>query len=366
MKNTVIFAILFSLMFSGCKTQSQKIEGKVKDIFSNNIEGVSVTVEKSKFSSVTDNSGNYSVDYAPGQIRIILSKEGYTTHHLDLNIQQKSYFPAEDIILYPIPKEKGVFYIDREKKELLNIRQIGVVEEQRKNSKENFLAKLFLFYVKNNNKYPASVKHGDAEFIDTSSKRLNLSSVAKDGLIYAGDLNMFERHDKYSGFLKEVRKVVGEEKLLIRTFELQNGEYSWVEMTGNEAIGAIPKKNGATFYFKASGGNNTDEDFCVSAEEDAMTIASTIADYFAIPSRTDLGSTPIIIGPTAGPPKSGGMNDMEFPALRGRNTAKVTGTVKEIVISVTDGSGRCPIEYQKANAGWNGVQGAGVYTKEME
>ena len=216
MKNTVIFTLLFTLLFSGCK--SEKIEGKVKDIHSNPLQGVTVTIEKSKFSSITDKTGSYSVDYAPGQMRLVFSKPEYIPKYLDLNIQQKTYFPAEDIILHSISDEKAI----------------------------------------------------------------------------------------------------------------------------------------------------TDKAFCASAEADADVIGSTLVLYFAIPSHTELGSIPIVIGPTAGPPKSGGMKDMEFPPLTGSNTAEITGTGMEIIISVTDGSGRCPIEYQKANAGWNGVQGAGVYTKKLE
>lgn len=218
MKNTVIltFAVLFSLLCSGCK--NQKIEGKVNDIHSNPLQGVAVTIQKSKFSSITDKTGGYSVDYAPGQMRLIFSKSGYVSQYLDLNIQQKIYFPAEDIILHSIDDEKVI----------------------------------------------------------------------------------------------------------------------------------------------------SDKAFCISAEADADTIAGAIADYFAIPSHTTLGAMPILVGSVAGHPISGGMNDMKFPALTGNNTAKVTGTLAEIIISVTDGSGRCPIEYQKANAGWNDVQGAGVYTKIMK
>jgi hypothetical protein len=102
---------------------------------------------------------------------------------------------------------------------------------------------------------------------------------------------------------------------------------------------------------------------CKAVENDARAIAGAIADYFAVPSHDTLGDNmPIIIGSAGGPPISGGVSDMTFPALTGNNTAEISGDVTEIIIKVSDNSGRCPVEYQDSHAGWNG---AGVYTKTM-
>ncbi|MCI5192741.1 MAG: hypothetical protein D3915_06385 [Candidatus Electrothrix sp. AU1_5] len=102
---------------------------------------------------------------------------------------------------------------------------------------------------------------------------------------------------------------------------------------------------------------------CKAAESDANSIAASIADYFAIPSHITLGTTPIVLNPVGGPPESGGAADMTFPALSEDNTARIKGDFSEIIIEVSDNSGRCPIEYQDAHPNWNG---AGVYTKSMK
>jgi type IV pilus assembly protein PilA len=88
--------------------------------------------------------------------------------------------------------------------------------------------------------------------------------------------------------------------------------------------------------------------YCSRAESDANTIAAALADYFSIPSHTAL--------PTVG--TGGGQLNV---ALSGTNTAAVTGTAAAITITVTDGSGRCPLKYRTAQAytagtkdGWNG------------
>jgi type IV pilus assembly protein PilA len=84
--------------------------------------------------------------------------------------------------------------------------------------------------------------------------------------------------------------------------------------------------------------------FCSRAESDANSIAAAIADYFAIPTHTAL--------PALG-------TDVAV-SLSGTNTGTIGGTVTNIVISVTDGSGRCPQRYRDAMAqtgtkdGWTG------------
>lgn len=85
--------------------------------------------------------------------------------------------------------------------------------------------------------------------------------------------------------------------------------------------------------------------FCSAAESDANGIASAIADHFAIPTNTAVTAGDISI-------KVSGTNSWAF----GTNEPN---TLIEIV--VTDGSGRCPADYQAANTEW----AANVFTKKM-
>ena len=86
--------------------------------------------------------------------------------------------------------------------------------------------------------------------------------------------------------------------------------------------------------------------FCSAAESDAKSIAADIADYFAIPAHTDIATADI--GYTAS----------------GTNTFTITTADPSvnITITVTDGSGRCPVEYQNASSGWDGN---GVFTEVL-
>ena len=107
--------------------------------------------------------------------------------------------------------------------------------------------------------------------------------------------------------------------------------------------------------------------FCSRAERDANGVAGAVADYFAMPRHVD---TPTVaqLNANNGFNFSGSTNDGTV------NSGTITGADPEIniTITVTDGSGRCPVEYQRVEAvdtanredGWATDQ-SGVYFKFM-
>ena len=88
--------------------------------------------------------------------------------------------------------------------------------------------------------------------------------------------------------------------------------------------------------------------FCTQTESDANSVAAAIADYFSMPSHVTT-------------PAEGDLNNGNGVTMSGSNTATVTGADPNVNISVTvtDGSGRCPADYQGASADWDG---SNVYT----
>ena len=94
--------------------------------------------------------------------------------------------------------------------------------------------------------------------------------------------------------------------------------------------------------------------FCSAAESDASSVAGAVADYFAIPAHTAIVDADL---------KLGGWKPL---TITGSNTFTVTATDPNtvITITVTDGSGRCPNDYQTAAApDWDG---ANVYTLTVQ
>ncbi len=92
--------------------------------------------------------------------------------------------------------------------------------------------------------------------------------------------------------------------------------------------------------------------FCSAAEADANAVAGAVADYFAIPSHTDIENADL---------QADGWKPL---TVSGDNTFTVTATDPNevITITVTDGSGRCPADYQAASDDWDNNN---VYTKEI-
>ena len=91
--------------------------------------------------------------------------------------------------------------------------------------------------------------------------------------------------------------------------------------------------------------------FCSAAESDANAVASGIADYYAIPAHVTMlnGGDAIVAKPT-------GLG----LAMSGTNTSNIGGNIDQIVITITDGSGRCPTDYQRSQTvqngqGWNNL-----------
>ena len=94
--------------------------------------------------------------------------------------------------------------------------------------------------------------------------------------------------------------------------------------------------------------------FCSKAESDANNIAASIADYFAVPTRTALNDASYKVWPNRFNP-----NENTFTVSAGDPNAQIT-------ITVTDVSNRCPADYQTGvavNADGNGWDGSNVYQK---
>ena len=99
--------------------------------------------------------------------------------------------------------------------------------------------------------------------------------------------------------------------------------------------------------------------FCSRAESDGGSVAAAIADYFAIPSHTEL-------------PGMGDLNAGAGMTLSGGNSGTIGGDPNSVItIEIVDASDRCPADYQTAQAAdagppaINGWDGANTYTKFM-
>jgi len=98
--------------------------------------------------------------------------------------------------------------------------------------------------------------------------------------------------------------------------------------------------------------------FCSRAETDAANVAAAIADYFSIPSHTMINDVTEL-------------NNGAGFTFSGNNTGNIATADPNvnITITVTDGSQRCPLDYQSRSTnadgtGWSNST-PGVFTKKV-
>lgn len=92
----IMLAMLPLVSFGSAK---DVIDGYVQDQTGQPLMGVEVGIKKTRFKASTNDKGFYAINYAPGPIQLTFSKEGYRDGALSIEIQAKSYFPAENVTL---------------------------------------------------------------------------------------------------------------------------------------------------------------------------------------------------------------------------------------------------------------------------
>lgn len=236
----MLLAVALPLVI-GCERKD--IYGLVQDPFGNGLDSVSVQVVKSAFTSSTNDKGEYAIDYVPGAFALKFSKPGYTTMSLELTIQQKMRFPAEAVVMYPMPQETGFYYVGE--KGLLKLEGSGIRAAQWQTG----------WMSHQNNYYVATAANivippGRARFIDKTPQSFKPARLTDDHLIQAFQSSLGIQYI-YNGVIeREEQQRFGEEQLLIRSFEVTPGNYAWVEMAQMLFGGARPNENGWSYPFR--------------------------------------------------------------------------------------------------------------------
>lgn len=106
MKNLFLFSML-ALALSGC--ESQTIQGRLVDPCGQPIEGATVSVDKTMFSTTTDSNGEYQLDYAPGVSLVVRwdkedDQRAYEPVEVKLSITEKCAYPLPEQTMWCCPK----------------------------------------------------------------------------------------------------------------------------------------------------------------------------------------------------------------------------------------------------------------------
>ncbi len=149
-----VIAIFFTAgvlyAFGGGTLRGRIIDGFGKPITSANISAVSNGI-KSKTTS--EPTGNFSLSYSSGNIKLTFDKEGYVPVHIPLTLDEEMDLSLDDITLWKIPHQGGLFVVGSN--DYTEINKAEYYSES--NSKER------RFYVRGS---PTLIKSKDFKIID--------------------------------------------------------------------------------------------------------------------------------------------------------------------------------------------------------
>lgn len=128
-KLALLFLVLTFPFLKAC-ADNPEISGQVIDFFGDPVEGVKVTIPGTTYNTSTGGDGRYAITYVPGEVHVSFTKEGYTGANMEFTLSTEAAVPAETVVLYKIPKRKGIHLLSE--KMYHTLRQSELSREQKK------------------------------------------------------------------------------------------------------------------------------------------------------------------------------------------------------------------------------------------
>jgi hypothetical protein len=231
------------------------IEGTVQSPFGEPLERVEVNVVNSQFTASTNRAGQYSLAYAPGQFTLRFSKPGFTTHTLDLNVQQLVRYPAAPVVMYPIPEQPGLYEIGDRALVALAPAKVEVLE-QRDTSTPFGSTRITHFagaFLEEPGRGRVALPPGAATFVDRLEQHVQLVRLDPNGVIDRSDLQLGGRKYLYDDKKQDGIEKAGEQQLLLRHVELTPGDYAWVTMARTLLGEVVVDDSGLCYPFRVEG-----------------------------------------------------------------------------------------------------------------
>jgi hypothetical protein len=208
------------LMMAGCG--SPTVSGRIVDAFGNPLPDVRVSMDGTSFSTVSDDTGEYAIQFVPGQFKVRIEKDGYTTSTIELNVAEATDVPAAEVELYPMPDTSGLFYIAED--DLVPLATYSLRQEQVRANP--WLPGSTRYFLKPG--HPPILPEGDARFIDTTASSMQLvRATGRSGLF------LDTAHRDRSEIPEATSEEVGEERLTVWRANLQAGVYGWTQWQRN-------------------------------------------------------------------------------------------------------------------------------------
>ncbi len=218
------FLALGSLTGCGIVAPRAVIVGQVVDQAGRPLEGVAVTVHQSAYAATTGADGRYEVDFAPGAFVVQYAKPGMTTIRVNHTIQAATEFPAANIELLTIPSDPGLYWLSDGGPVLLE--RAGI---ERQNVSEGFFSSEHKYFCTGEG--TVKLKAGRVRFVDTSPAVVLPALAGGYGLLYHENSGT----DVYNGVFQDTKDYVGEQRLVVRSFDAKPGKYAFVTFVGDRA-----------------------------------------------------------------------------------------------------------------------------------
>ncbi len=236
MSGRLLGIVLLGLV-AGCG-QTAQIDGSVVDHAGAPLAEVDVKVVKSAYAAKTDVNGVYSVPFAPGSFQVSFERDGYTSHVLNLSIQESVVFPAEPVELFPKPADSGLHVLADTG---LTALAPAAVETMKVGSGWYTTEKLHC-----SGEGPV-VAGDDLRVVDTTGSILMPSKLADYGLFYRPASS---DEPEVNGLFKDTSSTVGQEALKVRSLSLEPGRYAFITFETKRDGKVDIDKDGACYPFQ--------------------------------------------------------------------------------------------------------------------
>ena len=176
-----------------------------------------MSIQQSAYKATSGPDGRYTIPFAPGTFKVVYTMDGTTSTSVEHSIQGEVAFPAADIQLYPKPTEAGVYLLTDDGPRKL---QSATMDKQT----------LSGGWYSSEQKYFCTAEGdltttaGKVRFIDAFPATMLPAKAGGYGLL----LHKKGEETPFNGVFKDTKEYVGDERLVIRSFDVEPGNNAFV------------------------------------------------------------------------------------------------------------------------------------------
>ncbi len=111
LKITFLLILAITAFSPAAFSRQGTLTGQVIDGFDNAVKDVEVKINKTDFTTSTDENGQYRINFEPGKMVISFIKKGYAKQTFPLNLREAAEVPLPKLTFWKFPESGGVSLI---------------------------------------------------------------------------------------------------------------------------------------------------------------------------------------------------------------------------------------------------------------